>query len=90
MTKFREKPALNHTVSMGVYCMQPSVFEYIPRASPTASTTSSSRSSTGRRPSAPSATTGFGSTSGGSTTFPEGPGTALEDQPPAFETIAAE
>ena len=30
VTQFKEKPCLNHLVSMGVYCMQPDVFEHIP------------------------------------------------------------
>lgn len=30
VTQFKEKPLLNHQCSMGVYCMQPDVFEYIP------------------------------------------------------------
>ena len=28
---FREKPSLYHTVSMGIYCMQPEIIDFIPR-----------------------------------------------------------
>jgi NDP-mannose synthase len=28
---FREKPSLYHTVSMGIYCMEPEIIDYIPR-----------------------------------------------------------
>ena len=31
---FREKPALPHLVSMGLYCMDPTVFEFIPSGVP--------------------------------------------------------
>lgn len=31
---FREKPALHHLVSMGLYCMDPTVFEFIPSGVP--------------------------------------------------------
>ena len=31
---FREKPLLSHNVSMGVYCMEPSVLDYIPSGVP--------------------------------------------------------
>jgi NDP-mannose synthase len=31
MIGFREKPSLCHTVSMGIYCMQPEVIDFIPR-----------------------------------------------------------
>jgi mannose-1-phosphate guanylyltransferase len=34
VTQFREKPTLSHTVSMGVYCMEPEVLEYIPDGVP--------------------------------------------------------
>lgn len=34
ITHFREKPVLSHTVSMGVYCMEPSVLQYIPTRVP--------------------------------------------------------
>ena len=30
ITQFREKPVLSHVVSMGMYCMEPSVLEHIP------------------------------------------------------------
>ncbi|MBN8939924.1 MAG: NDP-sugar synthase [Rhizobiales bacterium] len=32
--RFREKPALPHLVSMGLYCMDPRVFEFIPTGVP--------------------------------------------------------
>jgi NDP-sugar pyrophosphorylase family protein len=32
--RFREKPILTHLVSMGVYCMEPEVLDYIPRGVP--------------------------------------------------------
>jgi NDP-sugar pyrophosphorylase family protein len=31
ITEFHEKPVLSHTVSMGLYCMEPQVLQYIPR-----------------------------------------------------------
>lgn len=31
VTDFREKPVINHSVSMGIYCMEPDVLEYIPK-----------------------------------------------------------
>lgn len=34
ITSFKEKPLLSNLMSMGVYCMQPSVLEYIPRCVP--------------------------------------------------------
>jgi NDP-sugar pyrophosphorylase family protein len=34
ITEFREKPVLSHLVSMGVYCMEPSVLKYIPSGVP--------------------------------------------------------
>lgn len=34
VTVFREKPALSHLVSMGIYCMNPAVLEYIPAGVP--------------------------------------------------------
>jgi NDP-sugar pyrophosphorylase family protein len=34
VVSFREKPALPHLVSMGLYCMDPSIFEYIPDGIP--------------------------------------------------------
>ena len=34
ITTFKEKPLLSNLMSMGVYCMQPSVLEYIPRGVP--------------------------------------------------------
>jgi NDP-sugar pyrophosphorylase family protein len=32
--RFREKPILSHLVSMGVYCMEPEVLDYIPSGVP--------------------------------------------------------
>jgi mannose-1-phosphate guanylyltransferase len=32
--QFREKPTLSHLVSMGLYCMNPAVFEFIPTGVP--------------------------------------------------------
>ena len=34
VTGFREKPSLRYTVSMGVYCMEPEIIEYIPKGIP--------------------------------------------------------
>src|ERR1700704_6527637 len=34
ITKFKEKPILSHLVSMGVYCMEPEVLNYIPSGVP--------------------------------------------------------
>jgi NDP-sugar pyrophosphorylase family protein len=34
ITRFREKPALNHLVSMGVYCMEPRAIDSIPAGVP--------------------------------------------------------
>lgn len=34
LVRFREKPTLNFQVSMGIYCMEPSVLELIPRNVP--------------------------------------------------------
>jgi NDP-sugar pyrophosphorylase family protein len=34
VTQFKEKPLLSHLVSMGVYCMEPEVFDYIPSGVP--------------------------------------------------------
>ena len=34
VTRFQEKPTLNHLVSMGVYCMEPRVLDYIPPGIP--------------------------------------------------------
>ena len=34
ITKFREKPVLSYKVSMGVYCMDPKVLDYIPKGVP--------------------------------------------------------
>jgi NDP-sugar pyrophosphorylase family protein len=34
ITEFQEKPVLAHQVSMGVYCMEPEVLDYIPRGMP--------------------------------------------------------
>ena len=34
ITAFREKPVLHQTVSMGVYCMEPEILEYIPEKVP--------------------------------------------------------
>jgi len=34
ITSFKEKPVLSHLVSMGIYCMEPSVFDYIPAGVP--------------------------------------------------------
>ena len=34
VTEFKEKPMLSYLVSMGVYCMEPSVFKYIPSGAP--------------------------------------------------------
>lgn len=34
VTRFREKPNLTHLVSMGIYCMEPDVLEYIPAGVP--------------------------------------------------------
>lgn len=34
VTRFQEKPTLTHFVSMGVYCMEPSVLSYIPDGVP--------------------------------------------------------
>jgi len=31
VVKFKEKPTFTHSVSMGVYCMEPEVLKYIPR-----------------------------------------------------------
>ena len=31
---FREKPALSHLVSMGIYCMNPGVLQFIPSGIP--------------------------------------------------------
>jgi mannose-1-phosphate guanylyltransferase len=31
VTAFREKPTLSYTVSMGIYCMEPSILDYIPQ-----------------------------------------------------------
>lgn len=34
VTQFREKPILSQSVSMGAYCMEPGVLDYIPEGSP--------------------------------------------------------
>jgi mannose-1-phosphate guanylyltransferase len=34
VTEFREKPELSHLVSMGIYCMDPSVLDRIPSGVP--------------------------------------------------------
>jgi NDP-sugar pyrophosphorylase family protein len=34
VTQFKEKPVLSHLVSMGIYCMEPEVLDYIPPAMP--------------------------------------------------------
>jgi mannose-1-phosphate guanylyltransferase len=34
VVRFREKPVLNHMVSMGVYCLQPEIVEHIPDGVP--------------------------------------------------------
>jgi NDP-sugar pyrophosphorylase family protein len=34
ITQFREKPILSHLVSMGVYCMEPKILEYVPAGVP--------------------------------------------------------
>jgi mannose-1-phosphate guanylyltransferase len=34
ITRFKEKPILTHLVSMGVYCMEPRVLDYIPSGVP--------------------------------------------------------
>ena len=34
VTGFHEKPSLRYTVSMGVYCMEPDIIEYIPKGIP--------------------------------------------------------
>jgi len=34
VVKFKEKPTFTHSVSMGVYCMEPEVLKYIPRRVP--------------------------------------------------------
>jgi mannose-1-phosphate guanylyltransferase len=34
VTQFKEKPILSHVVSMGVYCMEPEVFNYVPSGVP--------------------------------------------------------
>jgi len=34
ITKFKEKPILSHLVSMGIYCMEPEVLNYIPSGVP--------------------------------------------------------
>ncbi|WP_046867449.1 sugar phosphate nucleotidyltransferase [Microvirga massiliensis] len=34
ITQFKEKPILTHAVSMGAYCMEPEVLQYIPRSVP--------------------------------------------------------
>ena len=34
VTRFREKPILSHLVSMGIYCMEPQVLDYIPSGVP--------------------------------------------------------
>lgn len=34
MTKFKEKPALDYLVSMGIYCMEPGILEFIPKGLP--------------------------------------------------------
>jgi NDP-sugar pyrophosphorylase family protein len=34
ITHFREKPVYSHLVSMGIYCMEPEVLDYIPQGVP--------------------------------------------------------
>ena len=34
ITQFREKPIFSHLVSMGIYCMEPEVLDYIPHGVP--------------------------------------------------------
>ena len=34
VTGFREKPSINYTVSMGIYCMEPEILELIPKGVP--------------------------------------------------------
>lgn len=34
MTNFREKPTLEYLVSMGIYCMEPGILEFIPKGVP--------------------------------------------------------
>jgi NDP-sugar pyrophosphorylase family protein len=34
ITQFKEKPVLSHLVSMGIYCMEPDVLDYIPSGVP--------------------------------------------------------
>jgi NDP-sugar pyrophosphorylase family protein len=34
ITQFREKPVYSHLVSMGIYCMEPEVLDYIPQGVP--------------------------------------------------------
>ena len=34
ITAFREKPSIKHLVSMGVYCMEPGILDFIPHGTP--------------------------------------------------------
>lgn len=90
VTKFREKPSLNHTVSMGVYCMQPSVFEYIPPRIAYGFDNLVFSLLDRKAPVGAFRHDGLWLDIGRVDDFRKAQELPWEDQPPAFETIAAE
>lgn len=90
VTQFKEKPLLNHLCSMGVYCMQPDVFEYIPPRVPFGFDDLALCLLERRAPIGSFRHDGLWLDIGRVDDFRRAQELPWDDQPPAFETIAAE
>lgn len=90
LTQFKEKPVLNHLCSMGVYCMQPDVFEYIPPRVPFGFDDLILCLLDRKLPVGAFRHDGLWLDIGRVDDFRRAQELPWDDQPPAFETIAAE
>ncbi|KAB1070764.1 sugar phosphate nucleotidyltransferase [Methylobacterium planeticum] len=84
---FREKPHLTHFVSMGIYCLQPSVIRYIPREVPYGFDDLILRLLAHRAPVFSFQHDGFWLDIGHTDDFRKAQELSCNDLPPAFETM---
>jgi len=89
LTQFREKPILSHLVSMGVYCMEPDVLDYIPSGVPFGFDDLVLCMLGQRVPVGTFRHSGMWLDIGRVEDFQKAQELSWDDQPPAFETVAA-
>jgi NDP-sugar pyrophosphorylase family protein len=89
ITQFKDKPILSHLVSMGIYCMEPEVLDYVPSDVPfgfddlvLCMLENNTRVCTFRH-------SGMWLDIGRVEDFQRAQESGWDDQPPAFEVVAA-